>query len=264
MIDRRVWLAAMIVAASAALACSVPDMLGGDGVSSSSPLYGLERTAEVPVDFGIREPSDLAFDPETNTFWTVSDHDGTVHRLRTDGTEAGASLALGADDLEGITLDPKSGHLFVVDEATSEIVEATRDGKVVNRYRVAVPPSNSGLEGIALDRSRDGFVLVKERGPAELLFVDRKGAITGRAPVTTQDLSAVTVSPNGESILVMARFEEAVLEVDRKGRTLNRLPLNAPAIEGLAFDDRGRLVAVADLGANARGMLYVFSKEGKQ
>lgn len=263
MIDRRPRIAALIVAASAALACSVPQMLSGDAVSRSSRLHGLERAAEAPVDLGVREPSDLAFDPETNTFWTVSDNDGTVHRLRADGTEAGAPLDLGADDLEGVTLDPKSGHLFAVDEAKSEIVEATREGRVIGRYRVAVPPSNSGLEGIAADRSRDGFVLVKERGPAELLFVDRTGAIKERAPVTTQDLSAVAVSPDGESIFVMARFEEAVLEVDRKGRTLNRLPLNAPAIEGIAFDDRGRLVAVADLGANARGVLYVFSKEGK-
>jgi uncharacterized protein YjiK len=215
------------------------------------------------VDARVAEPSDLAFDPSTGTFWTVSDQRGTVHRISADGSAVGVPIDLKGKDLEGVALDPVTGHLFVADEAASEVVEATRDGEVVGRFRVAIKSSQSGIEGIAYDPASDGFVLVKERDPAELVFVDRKGNITSRAEVRTEDLSAVTVSPDGNSIFAVARFEEAVLELDRSGHKRNRLALNAPALEGLAFDGN-RLFAIADLGAKAPGMLYELSKEGAE
>lgn len=262
---RNPWRAAVAAAALAGLlaaACNLPSSLGGDAVDRSSALYGLRLATEHPVADAVPEPSDLAFDPTTGTFWTVSDSAGTVCRIAPDGAVAGPDVDVKGVDLEGVTLDPVTGHLFAVDEGKSEIVEATRNGEVVGRVSVPIKDRNSGLEGIAYDPVRDGFVLVKERNPAEILFVDRTGAITSRAEVKTEDLAAVTVSPDGASIFVVARFEEAVLELDRKGRRRNRLALNVPGVEGLAFDDRGRLFAVADLGARARGMLYMFAREG--
>jgi uncharacterized protein YjiK len=254
---------AAVAAFVAAAACGHAGYLAGDEIDRSSPLYGLRRASDRPVDGRVAEPSDLAFDPSTGTFWTVSDQRGTLHRIDRDGRAVGEPVDLKGRDLEGVALDPVTGHLFAVDEAASELVEATRDGQVLGRFPVAIKGSNSGIEGIAYDPAKDGFVLVKERNPAELVFVDRKGNITSRAEVRTEDLSAVTVSPDGASILAVARFEEAVLELDRSGRRRNRLALNVPAVEGLAFDG-ARLFAVADLGAKTPGMLYVFSREGAE
>jgi uncharacterized protein YjiK len=254
--------AGVFLLVGAGAACGLPGGAGGDTIDASSRLYGLRLVYERPVGESIREPSDLAFDPSTGTFWTVSDQNGTVHRIAPDGSASGSPLDVKGKDLEGIALDPKTRHLFVVDEASSTVIEATRDGTVVGRISIDVKPSGTGLEGIAYDPATDGFVLVKERNPAELLFVDRKGTIASRAEVKTEDLTAVAVSPDGASIYVVGRFEEAVLELDRKGHRKNRLALNVPGIEGIAFDDRGRLFAVADLGGNARGKLYMLSREG--
>jgi uncharacterized protein YjiK len=257
------WAAATLVAALAC-GCDLPAGLGGDSIASDSALYGLRLVVERPVGESIREPSDLAFDAATGTFWTVSDQRGTLHRVAPDGAAASTPIDLAAKDLEGVAVDPATGHLFAVDEATSEIVETTREGQVVGRRQVTLPNKhgNDGIEGIAYDPATKGFVLVRERNPAELIFVDREGRVTGRAQVRTEDLSAITARDGGTSFFVVARFEEAVLEVGRDGRRLNRLPLNVPGIEGLAFDDRGRLFAVADLGGNTRGMLYMFAREG--
>ena len=253
----------MLAALAAAASCGLSEGFGGDPIDPGSPLYGLRRAAQTGVDGRVSEPSDLAFDPATGTFWTVSDQRGTVHRIGADGRAVGEPIDLHGKDLEGVALDPVTGHLFVADEGASELVEATRDGAVVGRYPIAVKTNNSGIEGVAYDPAKDGFVLVKERNPAELVFVDRKGHITSHVEVRTEDLSAVTVSADGSSIFVVARFEEAVLEVDRSGRRRNRLALNVPAVEGLAFDG-DRLFAVADLGAKAPGVLYEFSKEGSR
>ena len=261
---RRAHWAAATLAATLACGCDLPAGLGGESISSGSALYGLRLAVERPVGEAIREPSDLAFDAATGTFWTVSDQRGTLHRVAPDGASASVPIDLAAKDLEGVAVDPATGHVFAVDEATSELIEATREGQVLARHVVALPgkSGNFGIEGIAYDPVTKGFVLVRERNPAELIFVDRGGRITDRAQVRTEDLAAITVRGDGASFFVVARFEEAVLEVDRDGRRLNRLALNVPGVEGLAFDDRGRLFAVADLGGDTRGMLYLFAKEG--
>jgi uncharacterized protein YjiK len=206
------------------------------------------------------EASDLALDPTGQVLWTVSDANGTVYELGIDGSMPREPIKTQARDLEGIALDPKSGHLFAVDEATSKVTEIAPDGRAIGGFGVDVPPGGAGLEGIAYDPVTDGFVLVRERNPAELIFVDRSGKITSRARVATEDLSAVAASPNSRNLFVVARFEEAVLEVDRSGKRLNRLPVNIPGIEGLAFDSAGTLYVITDRGRRAPSTLYVFRK----
>lgn len=243
--------------------CAALSAVERDSVQPDSILYGLQIGVERPVSDTIVEPSDLAFDPETGTFWTVSDETGTLHRIATDGAVSGSAISLAGKDLEGVALDPKTGHLFVADEATAELIETTRTGEVVRRLKIAVRTGNQGIEGIAYDAAKDGFVLALER-PAELVFVSRNGEITSRAMIETQSIGAVAAVPSGSTFLVAARFEEAVFEVDRNGRRVNRLALNFPNIEGLALDDRNRLFAVSDLGPETRGMLYLFARGGGQ
>jgi uncharacterized protein YjiK len=251
----------VVCALATALGCQVPRSLGG--ADASSAIYGLERAARHRVDASVTEPSDLAFDPGTNTFWTVSDQDGAVYRITGEGKTVGQPIAGVGIDLEGVAFDPVSGRLFVADEGKREVIEMTRDGTVVKRFAVPVKSVNTGLEGIAYDSRRDEIILVHERNPAELIFCTRAGKMTRRVPVGTEDLSAVAVAPGGETVLVVGRFEEAVIEVDRKGNRLNRLALNVPGVEGLAFDGAGNLYAVTDRGDGAAGDLYRFSREKK-
>lgn len=243
--------------------CDTLSAVGRDSIDPNSVLAERRIGVERPVGEAVVEPSDLAFDPETGTFWTVSDESGTMHRIAPDGAVSGKALDIGGKDLEGVALDPKTGHLFVADEATADLIEVTRTGEIVRRIKVDVRTGNFGIEGIAYDAARDGFVLAMEK-PAELVFVNRQGEVTGRAAVETQSIGAVAAVPSGETFLVAARFEEAILEVDRAGKVLNRLSVNYPGIEGIALDDRNRLFAVSDLGNKARGMLYVFVRGGQQ
>ncbi len=231
-------------------------------IASGSPLYDLNRTADIALEHNVPEASDLAFDASNGALWTVSDSNGTIYSIGTDGRSVAAPMKTAARDLEGIAIDPTSGHLFVVDEAASRVTELTRAGAVVGGFAVDVPPGGAGLEGIAYDPQTDGFVLVRERNPAELLFVDRSGRITSRARVATEDLSAVTVAPGSPTVLAVARFEEAVLELDRSGKRINRMPFDIPGVEGLALDGNGRMFLITDRGSRAESTLYVFSRGG--
>lgn len=262
MFGRHIVLAFFAVAlAVGSMGCAAFSAVGDEAIQPDSVLFGLRVGVERQVSDKVVEPSDLAFDPETGTFWTVSDETGSLFRIAPDGAVAGSEMPISGKDLEGVALDPKTGHLFVADEATAEVIEVTRTGEVVRRIRIDVRTGNSGIEGIAYDAKDDGFVLALER-PAELVFVNRQGKIASRAKIETQSIGAVAAVPSGTTFLVAARFEEAIFEVDRSGKRVNRLAVNYPAIEGIALDDRNRLFAVADLGPSTRGMLYLFAKGG--
>ena len=245
----------------AAWGCDLPRPLGG--TKASSPIRDLTRASRHPVDASVTEPSDLAFDPGTNTYWTVSDQNGAVYRITEEGKTVGRPILGVGVDLEGVAFDPASGRLFVVDESKREVIEMTREGAVISRFAVPVKSVDTGIEGIAYDPGRDEIVLVHEAKPAEIIFCTRAGKVTGRVTVGTEDLSAVAVAPGGETLLVVGRFEEAVIEVDRKGRRLNRLALNVPSVEGIAFDGEGNLRVVSDRGSGKAGELYRFSREKK-
>jgi len=239
--------------------CSTMEIHRADQIDADSALAGLVRTSDIELSADIPEASDLAFDDE-NTLWTVSDRTAMVYPLSTTGQSSAKPFKLDARDVEGVAFDSRSKNLFVVDEATSKIVEVDRKGAVRGDFTVDVQGGYTGIEGIAYDPETDGFVLVHERNPTEVIFVDRHGTVTSRATVATEDLSAVTIDRRSGHILVVGRFEEAVIELDRKGKRLNRLPVNIPGVEGIALDDAGRLYLVTDRGSRAPSTLYVFAK----
>jgi uncharacterized protein YjiK len=246
--------AAALLWALAAWGCGAP--LPGVGVG---PAGKLDRAGRHRVDAVVQEPSDLAFDAETGTFWTVSDQNGTVYRITRDGRVAGPPIRTDGVDLEGIAVDPGSGHLFVLDEGRRTVTEMTRDGTEVHRFTVPGKGKDLGLEGIAYDARRGELVLVNEANPAEVIFCSRDGKILRRTRVATEDLSAVAIAPGGETLLVMGRFEEALIEVSRTGERLNRFALNVPSVEGVAFDAEGDLYVVSDRGSGAPGELFRFT-----
>jgi len=62
----------------------------------------------------------------------------------------------GVIDLSGLFYDEKSGHLYVMSDATNTLLEITREGKILQAY--AFPGENQ--EGIAVDAS--GFLYIAQ------------------------------------------------------------------------------------------------------
>ena len=64
----------------------------------------------------------------------------------------------------------------------------------------------------------------------------------------------------GETLIVVARFEEALLEIDRSGRILNRRPFNVSGVEGVALGAGGTIYLVADHGGKNPGEIVTLAK----
>ncbi len=65
-------------------------------------------------------------------------------------------FSLGVIDLSGLCYDEKSGHLYVISDATNTFFEITRDGNILQAY----PFPGNNQEGIAADA--DGFLYIAQ------------------------------------------------------------------------------------------------------
>jgi uncharacterized protein YjiK len=79
---------------------------------------------------GIVEPSDICFHPLRKTLFVVSD-EGEIFEIETDGSPVSRIKIPG--DLEGITVDPQSGLLYIIIEGEDILLEFDPDEKKITR-----------------------------------------------------------------------------------------------------------------------------------
>ncbi|MHC4358144.1 MAG: SdiA-regulated domain-containing protein, partial [Planctomycetota bacterium] len=95
-----------------------------------------ELVRAFPVE--VVEPSGLAYDPKTNTLWTVSDGGGDLYQLSTRG-ELLRKIDFTSNDLEGIAYKPSTNTFLLAEERNREVLEIDRQGKIL---RVAKIPTD--------------------------------------------------------------------------------------------------------------------------
>jgi uncharacterized protein YjiK len=99
------------------------------------PGYGINIDQQSFV-----EPSGICFHPVRKTLFVVSD-EGEIAEIRTDGTLVFRLEIPG--DLEGITVNPQSGLLYIVKEGDDVILEFDPDKREVKR----IFPINREFQG---------------------------------------------------------------------------------------------------------------------
>lgn len=120
----------------------------------------------------IPEPSGLALAAD-GSLWSVSDRNGRLYRLSTDG-DVLSVLATGAIDLEGITADGRDGSPWVVDESNNHLVHIGADGTEQRRVPISIDSADgSGLEGVAMDVESGNIFLLQEKDPARVIELDQ-------------------------------------------------------------------------------------------
>jgi myo-inositol-hexaphosphate 3-phosphohydrolase len=127
---------------------------GGHGIEaitfvpdSNHPEGGTFYVTNQGLDLDNREDPSAIFELEV-PLRSSSSGDATAKIVR--------YFSLGVIDLSGLCYDEKSGHLYVMSDATNTFFEITREGKVLRAY--AFPGENQ--EGIAVDAN--GFIYIAQ------------------------------------------------------------------------------------------------------
>jgi uncharacterized protein YjiK len=238
-------------------------------VIDAKPLPGMEKD----------EASDLAYNPQTKTLFSVMGKNPFLVELTLQGDVLRKMPLVGWSNPEAVTV-MGNGLLAIVDERehllTIVKVDAdTRELNIANFPKYDLGPSkdqNKAFEAMVWDARNQQMLLGEERPPALFTWKSADGqTLTGDKQKLASDeldirnLSALAIDPRTRHTLVLSADSHLLLELDEKGEQVsfmtllggfNGLKKTIPRAEGVTMDDNGTLYMVSE-----PNLFYRFEKQ---
>lgn len=219
-----------------------------------NPVLGqLSFISSHPI--AVEDPSGLTLDISGQFLWTVSDmQGGSVYSISFRG-EILSELTYRGDDMEGITMNPNDGTLWVVEERLRQAVQLDITGRVLQRIQipVAVTDENSGPEGIALNPSNSHLYILNEKSPREFIELDRSQRVVRRVPIQFErpfqmdDLSGLFYESESQKFWIVSDESAKIVVTDSNLKPGMVYNLDRTKFEGIAVDsERRRIYLVND------------------
>ncbi|WP_338921085.1 SdiA-regulated domain-containing protein [Pseudomonas silesiensis] len=243
------------------------------------PDYRAVIDAKVLPGMEKDEASDLAYDPQTKTLFSVMGNKPFLVELTLQGDVLRKMPLVGWSNPEGVTA-MGNGLLAIVDERNHLLsivkVDAdTRELNIADFPKYDLGPSknqNKAFEAVAWDPRKQQLLLGEERPPALLGWnSDGSQTLTGDKQKIASDeldirnLSALAIDPRTGHTLVLSADSHLLLELDEKGEQVsfmtllggfNGLKKTIPRAEGVAMDEAGTLYMVSE-----PNLFYRFEKQ---
>ncbi|WP_322615219.1 SdiA-regulated domain-containing protein [Pseudomonas sp. BIC9C] len=224
------------------------------------------------------EASDLAYDPQTKTLFSVMGKNPFLVELNLQGDVLRKMPLVGWSNPEGVTV-LGDGRLAIVDErdhliAIVKVDADTRELNIADFPKYDLGPSkdqNKAFEGVTWDPLNQQLVLGEERPPALFTWKGDGKVLTGDKlklashALDMRNLSALAIDPRTGHMLVLSADSHLLLELDKKGeqvsfmtllRGFNGLKNTIPRAEGVTMDEAGTLYMVSE-----PNLFYRFEKQ---
>lgn len=224
------------------------------------------------------EASDLAYDPQTKTLFSVMGKNPFLVELNLQGDVLRKMPLVGWSNPEGVTV-LGNGLLAIVDERSHLItivkVDAdTRELNIANFTKYDLGPSkdqNKAFEGVTWDSQNQQLLLGEERPPALFAWKGDGRVLTGDKlklashALDMRNLSALAIDPRTGHMLVLSADSHLLMELDKKGEQVsfiallggfNGLKNTIPRAEGVTMDEAGNLYMVSE-----PNLFYRFEKK---
>jgi uncharacterized protein YjiK len=238
-------------------------------VIDAKPLPGMEKD----------EASDIAYDPQTKTLFSVMGKNPFLVELSLQGDVLRKMPLVGWSNPEGVTV-LGNGLLAIVDErehllSIVKVDADTRELNIANFPKYDLGPSkdqNKAFEAITFDPRNQQLLLGEERPPALFTWKsDGSQTLTGDKQKLASDeldirnLSALAIDPRTGHTLVLSADSHLLLELDEKGEqvsfmallgSFNGLKKTIPRAEGVTMDENGTLYFVSE-----PNLFYRFEKQ---
>ncbi|WP_131106878.1 SdiA-regulated domain-containing protein [Pseudomonas sp. Sample_10] len=237
-------------------------------VIDAKPLPGMEKD----------EASDVAYDPQTKTLFSVMGKNPFLVELSLQGDVLRKMPLVGWSNPEGVTV-MGNGLLAIVDERDHlvSIVKVDADTRELNianfpKYDLGLSKDqNKAFEAVTWDPRNQQLLLGEERPPAlftwkgdgQKLIGDKQALASDELDI--RNLSALAIDPRTGHTLVLSADSHLLLELDEKGeqvsfmtllRGFNGLKNTIPRAEGVTMDESGNLYFVSE-----PNLFYRFEKQ---
>ncbi|WP_207284897.1 SdiA-regulated domain-containing protein [Pseudomonas sp. FW300-N2A2] len=225
------------------------------------------------------EASDLAYNPQTKTLFSVMGKNPFLVELDLQGEVLRKMPLVGWSNPEGVTV-MGNGLLAIVDErehllSIVKVGADTRELNIANFPKYDLGPSkdqNKAFEAVVWDARNQHMLLGEERPPALFTWKSADGlTLTGDKQKLASDaldirnLSALAIDPRTGHTLVLSADSHLLLELDEKGEQVsfmtllggfNGLKKTIPRAEGVTMDEAGTLYMVSE-----PNLFYRFEKQ---
>jgi len=225
------------------------------------------------------EASDVSYDPQTKTLFSVMGKNPFLVELTLQGDVLRKMPLVGWSNPEGVTV-MGNGLLAISDErehllSIVKVDADTRELNIANFPKYDLGPSknqNKGFEAVVWDARRQQLLLGEERPPAlfswksdgsQILKGDKQKLSSDALDV--RNLSALAIDPRTGHTLVLSADSHLLLELDEKGEQVsfmtllggfNGLKKTIPRAEGVTMDEAGTLYMVSE-----PNLFYRFEKQ---
>ena len=225
------------------------------------------------------EASDLSYNPQTKTLFSVMGKNPFLVELTLQGDVLRKMPLVGWSNPEGLTV-MENGLMAIVDErehllSIVKVDAQTRELKRDDFPKYDLGPSkdqNKAFEAITWDARNQQLLLGEERPPALFTWKsDGSQTLKGDKQKLDSDeldirnLSALAIDPRTGHTLVLSADSHLLLELDEKGEQVsfmtllggfNGLKKTIPRAEGVTMDDSGTLYMVSE-----PNLFYRFEKQ---
>lgn len=237
-------------------------------VIDAKPLPGMEKD----------EASDLSYNPQTKTLFSVMGKNPFLVELSLQGDVLRKMPLNGWNNPEGVTV-MENGSMAVVDERDHTVTVVKVDAGTTALNKADFPshdlgPSkdqNKAFEAIAWDKRNQQLVLGEERPPALFTWKSDGNTLTGdkqklaSTELDVRNLSALSIDPRTGHLLVLSADSHLLLELDETGEQVSFMTLlggfnglkdTIPRAEGVTLDESGNLYMVSE-----PNLFYRFEKQ---
>lgn len=228
----------------------IPFLSDGKKTEKENKIIKLKPSHSFSIE--VDEPSDLVYDFETSTLFTVSDN-GYLAQIDTTGKLIAKSGEIGID-FEGITL--LNNQIIAVDETPRKFSKF--DKQFVHKFSKTIQyhgGRNKGFESITYIPHKNVFLTAIEKDPVVLYELDTLFNVIQEInlPFKISDVSALTFYNN--YLWVLSDEDRTVHKCNLdnyKSEKSFLLPIINP--EGIAFNEKGDMYICSD----DMERLYVF------
>ena len=228
-------------------------------VIDAKPLTGMDKD----------EASDLSYNPQTKTLFSVMGKNPFLAELTLQGDVLRKMPLVGWSNPEGLTV-MENGLMAIVDErqhllSIVKVDADTRELNIADFPKYDLGPSkdqNKAFEAITWDSRTQQLLLGEERPPALFTWKsDGSQTLKGDKQKLASDeldirnLSALAIDPRTGHKLVLSADSHLLLELDEKGEQVsfmtllggfNGLKSTIPRAEGVTMDEAGTLYMVSE------------------
>ncbi|AXJ00835.1 Por secretion system C-terminal sorting domain-containing protein [Cyclonatronum proteinivorum] len=233
--------------------------------SADPPQYNSIRLLSVQ-SLPVIDPSGLDLHSDPNYLWTVSDEPmGQIHRITTGG-QIVESLPYLGEDMEGITYDPETDTLWIVEERARLMKQLDRDGNILQTrsLNIGQPNENDGPEGITLNQLNRHFFVANEKNPRIIwelnsnLDIIRTTHINFESPFDITDISGLFHEAVRGELWILSDESRKIVVAGTDLIPRYHFDLNIVKPEGIAVDFEGRRLYVV---CDAQNRLYTYRLE---